>query len=162
MELPSFNKESAVNIRTLVDNFQMHLRALAALNESVEHWDSILIYVLTSKKDRTTHREWEKSLAGMPRLETLLEFLRNRYQILEASNFDTTHKNQSQSQITSNHKKRSLAAIQAADFFNFCKGDHKIYACERFQALPVSERRNSVQTGGLCFNCLRKGHHSSK
>ena len=35
MELPSSHKESASNIRNLLDNVQMHLRALAALDELV-------------------------------------------------------------------------------------------------------------------------------
>ncbi|XP_043466286.1 uncharacterized protein LOC122501086 [Leptopilina heterotoma] len=165
MELPSFNKESAVNIRQLIDNFQMHLRALSALNESVAHWDSILIYVLTSKLDRNTHREWEKSLTGktMPKLETLLQFLRNRYQILEASTFDTVNKTQpNSSQSNNNSKKQSLSVTHSKDFCHFCKGEHKSFGCEKFQAMSISERRNAVQSAGLCFNCLRKGHRSSE
>lgn len=160
MELPNFTKESAANIRSLVDNFQMHLRALKALNEPVDNWDSVLIYVLTSKLDRATHREWEKSLTGklMPKFEALITFLRNKYQILEASTFD--NKAQTNSQMNNSTKKQILSVTQSKDFCNFCKGEHKIYACSKFQELSITDRSNAVKTLGICFNCLRRGHRS--
>lgn len=142
----------------------MHLRALTALNESEEQWDSILICVLTSKLDRTTDWDWEKSLTGknMPKLEILLEFLQNLYQFLEALLFDTTAKCQSQFQTANNSKKQSLAVTQLQDFCNFCKGNYKINGCEKIKATPATKRRNAVQTAGLCFNCLCKGHRNSE
>ena len=130
MKLLSSNKESASNIRNVLDNVQMHLRALAALDEPVNQWDSIIIYMFTSKLDRCTHREWEKSITGkvVPRLEVYLEFLRNRYQVHEGSTFENTSKLQSYSHACNNtSRKQSLAAIQSGDFPNFCKGQHKIF-----------------------------------
>ena len=99
----------------------------------------------------------------MPKLEVLLEFLRNRYQVPEALTFENTHKTQSYSHASNNtFRKQSLAAIQSRDFYNFCKGEHKIFVCDKFQELSIAERATVVKTAGLCFNCLRKGHRGSE
>lgn len=155
MELPSFNKESASNIRSLLDNVQMHMRALKALDEPVDQWSSLLIYIITSKVDRYTHREWEKSINGtkMPQLDTLLEFLRNRYQILEASHFENNNHS-----YQKNKKSQALSSTQQINFCNFCRGEHRIYSCEKFLKLSVEERVDAVKKAGLCINCFRKGH----
>lgn len=165
MELPSSSKESSVNIRNLLDNMQVHLRALTALGEPVDKWDSLMIYIITSKLDRYTHREWEKGISGnkMPKLEDLLEFLRKRHQVLEASNFEISNKSQNgQSRFNNNNngKRQTLASTNGKDYCNFCKDEHKIYSCDKFLALTVAERHNATKTAGLCFNCLRKGHRT--
>lgn len=58
-EIPQLVKETHVILRQTIDNFQMHVRALKALQEPVEHWDTVLIYILTGKLDGKTRRDWE-------------------------------------------------------------------------------------------------------
>ncbi|KAK9730839.1 hypothetical protein QE152_g14141 [Popillia japonica] len=65
----------------------MHVRALKALQEPVEHWDTVLIYILTGKLDGKTRRDWEIHVGDDKNstFKDLIEFLSNRCQILEMS-----------------------------------------------------------------------------
>jgi hypothetical protein len=58
-ELSPIVKESHVALRSLLDNFQKHFRALENLGEPVQHWDSLLLHLLSNKLDTRTKREWE-------------------------------------------------------------------------------------------------------
>lgn len=40
----------------------------------------------------------------------------------------------------------------------FCHGAHPTEACSSVLGLPVTERKQRIQTGGLCFRCLEPGH----
>lgn len=53
-------EESSLHIRNIVDTLNKHIRALNALGQSTEHWDAILIYLISAKIDNITAREWEK------------------------------------------------------------------------------------------------------
>ncbi|KAK9707726.1 putative peptidase (DUF1758) [Popillia japonica] len=63
------------------------VRALKALQEPVEHWDTVLIYILTGKLDGKTRRDWEIHVGDDKNstFKDLIEFLSNRCQILEMS-----------------------------------------------------------------------------
>jgi len=37
---------------------------------------------------------------------------------------------------------------------------HRIYSCGSFAGLPPSLRQKEVKRLSLCFNCLKKGHHT--
>jgi hypothetical protein len=43
-----------------------------------------------------------------------------------------------------------------------CGGEHRLFKCQRFKAISLSERLNLVKQKRLCFNCLSEGHRSSK
>ncbi|XP_072400934.1 uncharacterized protein [Diabrotica undecimpunctata] len=47
--LPVINKETHSSLSQLFDNTSRILKALEALNEPVQHWDSILVYLITTK-----------------------------------------------------------------------------------------------------------------
>ncbi|XP_048487178.1 uncharacterized protein LOC125490853 [Plutella xylostella] len=53
-------KESAALIRTLIDTILKNLRALNMLGEPTQHWDTLVVYMIVSKLDKTTEREWEQ------------------------------------------------------------------------------------------------------
>ncbi|TKS65758.1 hypothetical protein D9C73_028515 [Collichthys lucidus] len=40
----------------------------------------------------------------------------------------------------------------------FCKGKHKLEACETFKTKSNTEKIQYLKTQGMCFGCLRKGH----
>lgn len=57
-------KESAKSLRGLIDTVFKHLRILKTLGQPIKEWDSIIIYIVTSKLDKVTLREWEKGNSG--------------------------------------------------------------------------------------------------
>lgn len=55
-------KSNCVNLRDMVDEIRTHLRSLQALEEPVEYWDTVLIFLITNKLDSATKDEWEKEI----------------------------------------------------------------------------------------------------
>ncbi|XP_050500830.1 uncharacterized protein LOC126880811 [Diabrotica virgifera virgifera] len=156
-------KESASGIRTLIDTVKKHLYALKSLELPTEHWDAIIIHIISLKLDKVTSREWEliKGDNNMPRLDELFEFLKKRADFLE-----TLDLNQQVSQNKSDNRNknlsRSLVVNNAGKSCNFCKQDHMIYNCEKFLKLSINDRWAQIKKLKLCSNCLCIGHFNSK
>lgn len=84
-ELPIITKKSHVALRALCDGVLKHVRALKSLGRSTEHWGDLLVYLITSKLDVNTNKEWENRLTAekFPNLQRLMDFLERRCHILE-------------------------------------------------------------------------------
>lgn len=90
----SVNKESAPQIRKLIDSILRNLRALKTLGEPTSSWDTLIIYIVASKLDPSTEREWEiykgtlsNSLSNNKLcLNDLIKFLKDRADVLETIN----------------------------------------------------------------------------
>ncbi|KAJ8944541.1 hypothetical protein NQ318_009704 [Aromia moschata] len=52
--LPAVSKESHVFLRSLLDKLNNHLRALRVLEQPVDKWDVLIIYMVTNKLDNIT------------------------------------------------------------------------------------------------------------
>jgi hypothetical protein len=76
-------KESSNNIKSLTDQLNKNLRALECLDEPTQHWDTLLIYMISQKLDTKTFREWEEYKGELNKdkyitLALFLEFLKTR------------------------------------------------------------------------------------
>ncbi|KAM3967335.1 uncharacterized protein ACR2FA_011675 [Aphomia sociella] len=58
--IQKLSKESPHSLRRLIDIILRNLRALKILGEPTEYWDTLIIFIITSKLDETTEREWEQ------------------------------------------------------------------------------------------------------
>jgi len=159
-ELPVVKKENGIAIRQVLDGVLKHTRVLQALKRPTQHWDDLLIYIIASKLDTVTLKEWENTLEimGVPSFNELVVFLNKRCQTLEAI------ANQQHFQVGTLARKagpnKAVTAHVAAAKFKcaYCKGEHQIYQCKAFQSLSVAERKNQIKLKGLCLNCLRLNH----
>nr|XP_012215644.1 PREDICTED: uncharacterized protein LOC105668048 [Linepithema humile] len=89
IEYPRLTKESHEFLRRLVDAIRSHMRALTALEQPVDKWDSLLIYLISDKLDTSSKKEWERERIeheNLPNMEGFLEFLKKRCQLLEKEN----------------------------------------------------------------------------
>lgn len=175
--MQAVNKESPNQIRKLIDSISRNLRALKTLNEPTDKWDTLMIYLLVSKLDSSTEREWENfkgSLASdvSAKLDDLLTFLRNRADMLEMVNINHNSKNKSNATESSN--KKPVTHTQTHSYAStmkpksnknnrsyccvMCKGNHKLYTCITFLNLQIKDRLKFVEDKCLCPNCLRAGH----
>lgn len=80
MDLPALNKESHTLLRQFSNTFFKNYRSLESLGENVSEWNTILIYILVSKLDINTKREWEiycKAIIS-PKIDDFTEFLTQR------------------------------------------------------------------------------------
>ncbi|ERL91689.1 hypothetical protein D910_09016, partial [Dendroctonus ponderosae] len=158
----SLSKESSSDLRKLIDTINKHLRALKTLQLPTEHWDPILINMVSLKLDKNTNRKWEQTRTDkkLPILTNFFSFVQNRadfLETLEMNNFqkksvmrsEPKGKQRHYSLLLSDNKKRQDSRC------NFRKlQQHLIYACDKFLKLSISERWNHVKKLGICSNCL--------
>lgn len=57
--LESITKESSKSLRGVIDTVNRNLRALKTLELTTEHWDILVIQIVSDKLDLSTNREWE-------------------------------------------------------------------------------------------------------
>lgn len=163
-------KESADSLRALTDNFQKHLRVLQQLKEPTDKWDTLIVYLITSKLDLTTKKEWELKVIQEKASTTkqLMEFLNTRCEFLEAlqpihAKVSSAKMSTPKSNQTNVNKGQgtTLAHLTTNDVneCTLCKQAHKIHSCKIFKELSVESRRNEVRRLNLCYNCLSPNHH---
>lgn len=66
--MESLQKESPAKIRKLIDDLSKDTRSLEMLEQKTENWDTLLIFMITSKLDSWTLREWERHIADSSEL----------------------------------------------------------------------------------------------
>lgn len=162
-ELSSINKDAHSLLRIFLDDFLSHYRSLENLGEGVEHWHTVLIYLLTTKLDNTSRREWEIHSRNddSPTMDNFIAFLTQRCKVLETMHFKSPH--------TSAPYKRpiakSLSYVSSASnqiSCPLCSNTHHIYNCNKFVNMPVNRKFQEVRRMHLCTNCLRSGHSNSE
>lgn len=175
--MQSIHKESPVFIRALIDTVLKNLRALQVLGEPTEHWDTLVIYIIVSKLDQITEREWEQHKSSLfsnlnnskLRVDDLLKFLKNRADVLEALQLSHSKPTHSKIHLHNNskihtkiHCNVSSTKPQTRDINKklclLCNANHPIYSCQKFLDLNLPEKLLFVNNNKLCMNCLRPNH----
>lgn len=72
----------------MIDQLNKNLRALESLGEPVQHWDTLLIYIVTRKLSQQTYREWEEHKGRIDKdspitFDAFLQFIRTRADLVE-------------------------------------------------------------------------------
>ncbi|XP_026729544.1 uncharacterized protein LOC113495138 [Trichoplusia ni] len=68
-------KESCSSLRNMIDVTNKNLRALDTLGQPTEHWDTLVIYMMSKKLDTLTNREWEEYKNNLNSLPNLKDFI---------------------------------------------------------------------------------------
>ncbi|KAJ8957213.1 hypothetical protein NQ318_007775 [Aromia moschata] len=161
-DLPIIQKESHVDLRNLFDNVTKHLRSLKALGEPTEHWDTLIIHIITSKLDNTTRREWEsfELKQELPIMEDINKFLKQRCELLEKLEVNKSNNNFDKPSTRFKPKNQSNAYVNTNNkvICYYCKRPHTIYKCETFLKHSPADRMTEARKVNLCINCLRPGH----
>ena len=163
---PVLKNESALGLRILLELTNEHLRALVELGQPLEHWNAILVFVLTDKMDPESRKQWQLDNSGTDVLswELLSKFLDTRTCALESGGTKVTP----QSSVTSpcNQGNPTLAkrvqnyAVQGSSCES-CQEDHRLYACSQFKGMCLADRHKFVKDKKLCFNCFQSGYSSN-
>ncbi|XP_028163489.1 uncharacterized protein LOC114355033 isoform X2 [Ostrinia furnacalis] len=161
----AIQKESSKALRYIVDITNKNLRALATLDQPTEHWDTLIIYMMSTKLDSTSNREWEEfrnNRSDPPTLDIFLTFLSNRADLLETleetrnkGKIDQAPTTRAKSFIVSSSKPKSHCCP-------LCQKEHQLFSCDSFRRLPVETRILKVKEYKVCQNCLRPGHNESR
>ncbi|XP_062714102.1 uncharacterized protein LOC115267934 [Aedes albopictus] len=165
-EFASLKRESATDLHSLVENFEANVKVLKQLGEKTEHWDLILIRMLSVRLDPTTRRDWEEfsSTQQAVTFRDLTSFIQRRVTVLQTIRgkaVDTPaplqqFKKSVQRPIASH----GASQIQPARKCVICSDHHPLYMCQPFSKLDVEAKEKEVRRHQLCRNCLRKGHQA--
>lgn len=148
--LDNVPKESSAKLRSLVDSLKRNMRSLDSLVNENDQREAFLIYLLQSKLDSTTNREFENHLVSdqVPSLDDLVKFVEKKASLLETI--------EQKSQKTQNSSSRAF--VVTAGGCPLCNGGHALYSCNQFKRLNAKERQAKAKQLRVCLNCLVKGH----
>jgi hypothetical protein len=159
--LPTATPKDPKILRQILQTATSHLKALEAIKRPVDHWDDLLIYLISSKFDYQTTVAWESTLStAIPVMKHLTDFLNQRCQILESLKINKIKK-QSQIQQRSSTYVSSQAKGQVSTCV-ICKQSHWLYQCPTFLALTTNQRSSEIRKHNLCNNCFRSGHKAAQ
>lgn len=160
--IKSANHESPSALKLILDTALSCIKQLRNIGVDVASWDAILIYLVVSKLDTESHKQWEIQMSHlepgeMPKWIQLEEFLEARFRALEM--IGGKPKSSAQSIQPSKSFHTAVAEQQAKNIScPLCNETHYLYACMKFRALEPKERQEFVQNKRLCFNCLFSNH----
>ncbi|KAJ8981022.1 hypothetical protein NQ317_002877, partial [Molorchus minor] len=161
-ELPNVTKDSHTSLRQLLDAFVRHFRALENLGQPVTTWDTVLIFLLSSKLDIASKKEWELATKNdpSPKIQDFTKFLHSRCLLLETLNSKVVT-NQNNSNPKKDYKSYSHVTSVTTPNCIYCNENHYVFSCDKFQALSPNNRFQHIKSLNLCINCFRAGHSSS-
>ena len=159
---------TAADITHLIDSMQESIRALTDMRRPTEYWDDWFVYLTTSKLDKTTREDWEKSIEAnddFPTFDDLVFFLERRAHSLRAVQGSSTSasKNISIKKSVSVHtmpKQNQNKKTQPV--CSLCTQSHTLSSCQKFSNLTLAQRKSHVFNKKLCSNCLKLGHFADK
>lgn len=160
--LKKIERESKSALRELLDVTQRNIQSLKALEQPVEYWDVLLIYMISSKLDNKTQKAWqsEHSTATLPTFQQLLDFLYARCTMLD--NLEIVHTAQPSFQKSKSYAKPKsstqsrLTFVSRIENCSVCKENHPVYACPQFKQMSISDRVAHIKQTRVCYNCFRK------
>lgn len=162
-EQRSIAKESQSELRSLFDNVTKHLRSLESLGEETSSCDRLIIFILTSKFDPITRRDWEsfKYAGELPNIADMNQFLKERCEILERLELSRSHINKNPTKDTRKVSSSFVANTNILECY-FCQHQHSVYKCPQLLALSPSNRITKIKELKLCFICLKPNHPTWK
>ncbi|XP_043479886.1 uncharacterized protein LOC122509722 [Leptopilina heterotoma] len=170
IQAPVTSKE--FSIRALLDHIQKHLRALRALGQPVDKWDTILLLLIKDKLNAPTREKFEDitNEITLPTMKDMITFLQRRAQFEDTKSVQVSVKsgNKNDSRNISNAPKKNpqqhayVASQTSKPACFYCQGEHEIFSCEKFLKFSIKERIEETRKLSLCTNCLRPKHRAKE
>ncbi|KAF2901544.1 hypothetical protein ILUMI_04643 [Ignelater luminosus] len=133
-----------------------NIRALDSLVNEEDQRNAFLMYLINSKLDPTTTREFENKndFDKFPSYEELISFMEKKASLLET--IDQRNQKSHAERLT------AKAFVSTAISCPLCKGSHSLNSCKRFKQFGLKERSEKAKELKVCYNCLAKGHFTGK
>ncbi|CAF4921385.1 unnamed protein product [Pieris macdunnoughi] len=171
MQLPRIEKDNLGQIKKLHDVTLECLNGLKILGIHIEHWDTIIIHILSQKLDYDTYQAYYISSLEHPKelpvLKDLMDFLEKTFTALE-----TTSNQPQQSLVTKRQPRpyykpfnnkfvssqvsnRGQDSIDRNTCCKICKSpNHVTFNCKFFIGMNYKERLDTVLGLQICINCF--------
>lgn len=172
LDMPVVDESSAKALQKLHSNVSTQVAALRALGQPVDQWDAWLVTIVTSRLDKGTGHSWQLHLKNteLPKYKDLETFLASRCVAMESS--EAVFPNETPNKLTVSNNAKTMSskpnhsAKKALISTNnkstrpcpCCSESHRLFMCEQFKGLSLTERLHMVRTCQLCFNCLGPYH----
>ena len=132
---------------------QKHVKALKALKEPVDQWDTLLVEIIKQKLNSSICKKWEDSSceSANPTFEELITFLQRRAQFEDIKSYQNVEKpkNLSEKKFSNSRSNQPLQHAFAASATKYpctySQGGHAIYHCANFKKLAPTERFEAVK-----------------
>lgn len=162
LQSPKVHQASAVELRHLHHHVSSHVRALQSLGQPVQQWDAWLVTIICIQLDPTTAGEWQlqqksKELPTYTEIESFLAKRVAAYEVgdISSSSILAKRKNNSNNKtFFTQNTERELPKCPV------CSYVHKLYSCDKFKKMNVSDRKDVVLNAKLYFNCLSAKHRA--
>ncbi|XP_062715774.1 uncharacterized protein LOC134291696 [Aedes albopictus] len=152
-------RESYDGLSNLIGGFEKNLQMLQKIGENTAAWSTILAYMVYSRLDPATLRQWEThhNSKNVPTYQNMIAFLRSHCAVLQS--VAPVNSKPSGSDYRSSKTSVCHTTVKLSRKCLFC-GDswHPAFVCGKFQRLQVAERLEVVSKAKLCRNCLSLGH----
>ena len=161
LSLPVINKESATELRALINQFQSNLNAIKALDLSIPLHEVVLSQISIEHVDEVSRKQWEMKAVsqGKTGLEAIIKFLEGKCHALELIQASQHHRNNNSSGVSKPTKHAYVATHSSCVL---CRGNHPLYRCKQFRKASSQQRLNLIKQNQLCFNCLGNSHRTSQ
>ena len=153
-------------LRRLHTTWTQHIRALENLGHKID--SAFLTSVLQLKLDKQTSAQWKwesrSHVLDPPKVDDLLLFLKDRATTLDLQSSEKkkphdkkTHQSQKPVSTLVAHPNPPYARCV------LCTGERRpMYLCDAFKGMSQDEKRSTLRTHNMCFNCLRTGHSAPR
>lgn len=156
--------ENATDIKRLLGDVKEALGALEALDCPVQHWDLVIIFMMTRKLDAESLKRWEDTLGAQsnpPSFNDFETFLLGRIYTLEALERSLSRKQSPNSPASRpSAGARAYTATSVEQKCSLCSANHYLSSCPKYLEKTSEQRREIIVSKRLCFNCL--GPHAVK
>lgn len=163
------NKPLSDDLLSLVDVTNLTTRSLRTMQIPTEHWDAILVFLISRKLDDKTREFWEteQKSTDIPKLEEMLACIESRARSLQLAE---EARGQIRTTSVRNTQHRQPMTVHAATTSDngtstskqnclLCKNEHWIHKCPQLIDTPMDKRFDLIRgIPNLCYNCLRIGH----
>lgn len=154
-------------IRSTIDTTNEAVRSLDALGIPVEHWDTILVYMLEVRFSANLKEAWDfkRPTEGLPTLKDMLVFLGSRARAKANTNGNsvaTTSRSSVFDCLSADDGPTKAPKSRKEEHCFMCRSSHNLYRCSDFLKLSTRAREHKVNEWRLCGNCLRPGHRPSE
>ena len=116
-------KESATDLRALINQFQSNLNTVKALDLSIPMHEVLLSQILIEHVDEVTRKQWEMKAVsqGITELEAIIKFLEGKCQALELIHASQHPRNNNSSGVSKSTKHAYVATHSS---WVLCRGNH--------------------------------------
>lgn len=166
LHLPTLKQASGLRVKILNPLLES-TRALKNLGLPTDEWSYLLFHISLAKLPVDIKTRFEQLHGGnrnsLPTFEQLTEFINNECRLLDTASEPVCYSE-------TERPRRGERTVHVGKFVRnennnankcaYCDvPGHKMYDCYKFRNLDKTDRKNAVQTRGLCFKCF--GFHSA-